>query len=241
MNKLIGLFGLGLMKKNSMIAPATTEADRPPHPYFITAQGHSVTETINILRERETGRAFEEISAAFVPALRDNLVTRAAVKWAGREDKIAPWEPIISSPVTGHEVALTAIGRVNLSVNFHRGGNERKTWDVTFVVVEEIWADTDLLLGEALCEKAEIVRGDQICPYTIKKISKGNCSPSPTQDTFRLCVADLRALLEEERQREEEYKKSLERAEAKMAADDRERLAKEDKKADEARVQSKKT
>ena len=176
MNKIVSLLRLGVMTKHSTVASAAQIAgpDTSPHPLLVTASSNLVTEAVKVCRQKKKKRCFVEVKATLAPRLGYNLVTCAKVKWLGLEDNIQDLAPSVSSPIIANEVALRPTGCIDLGVIFHKAGNATKTWIETFFVVEQLWADMELMLGGTMCENAKIAAGDRVCPVRINETSKGN-------------------------------------------------------------------
>lgn len=176
MNKIVSLLRLGVMAKHSKVASAAqiAGADTSPHPLLVPASSDLVTEAVKVCRQKKKKRFFVEVKATLAPRLEYNLVTSAKVKWLGLEDDIEDLEPSVSSSIIANEAALRPTGCIDLGVIFHKAGNVTKTWIETFFVVEQLWADMELMLGGTMCENAKIQVGDRVCPLRINETEEGN-------------------------------------------------------------------
>lgn len=176
MNKIVSLFRLGVVTKHSTVASTAqiADPDTSPHPLLVTAGSNLVTEAVKVCRQKKKKRFFVEVKATLAPRLGYNLITCAKVKWLGLEEDIQDLGPSVSSPIIANEAALRPTGCIDLGVIFHKAGNVTKTWIETFFVVEELWANMELMLGGTMCENAKIVVGNRVCPFRINETSEGN-------------------------------------------------------------------
>jgi hypothetical protein len=177
MNKIVSLLRLGVMTKYSTVASAAQFAspDTSPHSLLGTANSNLLTEAVTVCRQKKKKRCFVEVKATLAPRLGYNLVTCAKVKWLGLEDNIQDLEPSAASPIIANEAGLKPTGCIDLGVIFHKAGNVTKTWFETFFVVEQLWADMELMLGGTMCENAKFAAGDRTLPLRINETEEGNC------------------------------------------------------------------
>jgi hypothetical protein len=232
MNKIFNFCGLDFTTKSRTARSAAQIActNTSPHSCLVAAQGALATEKIMICCTQDD---FEEFEVTLLPKQKENLVTSAMVKRLGKEGKIHLGDTSLSSQIIANGFALKTIGCVDLLVSFH---NERKCRTVTFVVVEELWACTGIMLGEEMCKKAKIVRGDELWPFAISRKSEGERLPFPAQPSFSSFTADMHRSTEERKKLEEENKKNQERSDAKKVDENRDRQAEVDAEAAEAGV-----